>query len=111
MKIFSKGKSIEIGLKKVSELGKYAGLMFKSRNTEILLFEFKRKLSIHSFFVFFNFLAVWLDEKNKVIEINFVKPFLPSVNSPNKAKKLIEIPFNDDNKNLIKNLVGKERFK
>mgnify|MGYP001620069174 CR=1 FL=1 len=111
MKIFSNRRSVEIKVKKVSEIGKFIGLMFKSKNTEILLFEFEGKLSIHSFFVFFDFLAVWLDEKNRIIELNVVKPFTPSVKSPKLAKKLIEISFNDENKNLIKNLVGKERFK
>src|SRR3989344_2981150 len=112
MKIFYKNKKIEIPAKKVSPFGKISGLMFKSRNTENLLFEFKKNtnLRIHSFFVFFPFLAVWLNKKNKVIEIKIVRPFSFSIKPKKLFSKLVELPFNNKNKKNIKFLVGKKNL-
>ena len=110
MKIFCKKKKIEIPVKKISEFGKFSGLMFQTKNIENLLFEFKKetKMSIHSFFVFVPFLAVWLDKKNRVLEIKIVKPFSISVGIKKSFSKLIELPFNNKNKGILKFLVGKK---
>ncbi|MBI5803969.1 hypothetical protein HY450_01865 [Candidatus Pacearchaeota archaeon] len=76
MKINFQGKIVEVNVERTSVLGKFSGLMLKTSKTKNLLFEFGDKnSSIHSFFVFFNFLAVWLDEKNKVVDFSIVKPF------------------------------------
>ena len=95
-------KKISVGVTKVSPFGSL-GLMFRTRWTDNLLFDFKKKgnWAISSFFVFFPFLAVWLDEKNKVLEYKIVKPFTFSVWPRNKFARLVEIPFNDKNKSLI----------
>jgi uncharacterized membrane protein (UPF0127 family) len=82
---------------------KFKGLMFsRGENAEILLFSFKRKqkINIHSFFVFFRFVALWLDNKNSVIDMKIVRPFTLSI-SQKPACNLIEIPFNKKNKKLI----------
>lgn len=98
-----RGKRFKIKSRKSSLFGKYVGLMCKSSETENLLFEFKKdvNLSIHSFFVFFRFLAIWLDEKNEVVDFKIVKPFCFSVRPKNKFRRLIEIPFNKENKKII----------
>ena len=110
MKISYKNKKIKIPVKLVSAFGKFSGLMFKTKNTENLLFEFKKetKLSIHSFFVLFPFLAIWLDKKNKVINFKKVNPFTPKINPKKSFSKLIELPFNDKNKKIIRFFVGKK---
>lgn len=108
MKIRINKKGVDINTKKVSGLGKFAGLMFKSRNAPNLLF--LNTNTIHSYFVFFPFLAVWLDEKNNVVDLSVVKPFTLSASPSKPAKKLVEIPFNDENKPLIRLLVGKRRL-
>lgn len=80
-----------------SPLEKITGLMFKERETaKALLFDFKEptRIRIHSFFVFFPFVAVWLDKKNKVIEIKKITPFTISTRPKKEFNKLIEIPFN-----------------
>lgn len=112
MKIYYKNKSIEVSVKKVSEIGKISGLMFKSRNTDCLLFLNKRdsRMAIHSWFVFFDFLAVWLDENNKVIEFRRVKPYTFLVKPEKKFRKLIEIPMNSKNRRIIEFLVGKRKI-
>lgn len=65
MEVTYENKKIKIPVKRVSSLGKIIGLMFKKKITENLLFNFKKKtkMRIHSYLVFFNFLAVWLDKK------------------------------------------------
>lgn len=79
--------------------------MFKRRqNAGALLFEFKKpvNLGIHSFFVFFPFVAVWLDEEDKVIEIKVVKSFTMSVEAKRPYRKLLEIPMNEKYKKKTK---------
>jgi len=87
--------------------------MFKSYETGNLLFQFEKKgrYPIHSFFVFFPFLVLWLNNKNKVIEYKLVKPFKFRVVPKRHFSKIIEIPVNTRNKKIIKFFVGKERFK
>ena len=41
-----KNQQIKIPVKKVSEFGKFMGLMFKKKTTENLLFEFNKKTRI-----------------------------------------------------------------
>ncbi|MBN2478308.1 DUF192 domain-containing protein [Candidatus Micrarchaeota archaeon] len=72
--------------------GQMKGLMFGSRKN--LLFEFKNsgKHSIHSFFVFFRFDAVYLDENMEVVEIyKKVKPFTFNVSNKKDANYLLEL--------------------
>jgi len=108
MEISYEGKKIKISVKKIFSFGKIIGLMFKNKTTENLLFDFKKKtkMRIHSYFVFFNFLAVWLDKKNKVLEWRIVKPFTFSIKPKNYFVKLIEIPINKKNEEIVKFFVG-----
>ena len=97
-------KRIKIPIRECNLFGKSIGLMFSQRETaENLLFSFKKKqnIAIHSFFVFYNFLAVWLDRKNNVVDIKIVKPFSPCVSPSRNTFKLVEIPINRNNRNII----------
>jgi len=79
---------------------KFSGLMFSRREKAgILLFDFKekQKIVIHSFFVFYPFVAVWLDKKNKVVDLKIVKPFTFCVSPKKSCFKLVEIPINKKN--------------
>jgi len=104
IKLKIKNKTKIINVKKCNSLQKITGLMFKSKNTKSLLFEFSKKtnMAIHSFFVFFPFYAIWLDENNRVLEIKKVKPFTFHVKPKKPYRKLIEIPINNRYKDLIK---------
>lgn len=97
-----------IKAKEISGLGKYIGLMFKRSNTENLFFKFSEyeKPVIHSFFVFFPFLALWLDEKNKILKWSIVRPFKFYVSPKFKPAKLIELPLNKRNKKIVGYIVG-----
>ena len=110
MKIKYRNKNIEVPIKKASSVGKITGLMFKTKNAENLLFEFKKdtKLKIHSFFVFFTFLVVWLDEKNSVVDLRIVKPFTFAISPKNSFRKLIELPFNNKNREILRFIVGQK---
>jgi len=99
-------------LKVCNNLEKFFGLMFKRRkNAEALLFDFKKptNLAIHSVFVFFPFLALWLDDKNKIVDLKLIEPFTFSVKSGNDFCKIIEIPVNDEFAGIIKLVVGNSK--
>jgi len=103
-------KKFSVYVEECNLFQKIKGLMFSRRETaKILLFEFrkKRNIIIHSFFVFFPFVAIWLNEKNDVIDLKIVKPFTPCVSPSEKTPSLVEIPFNKKNKKILKNLFVK----
>lgn|SRR3989338_6642147 len=113
MRLFYKGRSVEVPVRRVGTLGMAKGLMFsfKENADNLLLFDFNedRRWKIHSFFVFFQFLAVWTDKNNKVLEFKIVKSFNPSVFPRKKFRKLVEIPVNLRNKRTIGFFVGKRK--
>ena len=89
-------KNFSINLFVCNSFEKIFGLMFRRKEkAKALLFEFKKptKLSIHSFFVFFPFLGIWLDDKNKVIKKKVVKQFRWGIAPKKEFFKLIEVPL------------------
>lgn len=85
---------------------KFRGLMFRNvKNSPRLLFN--GRFAIHSYFVFFPFLTLWLDSENNVVDYKIVKPFKTYVNSSKKFSKILEIPLNKGNKNIVDSVVGK----
>jgi len=111
MKITLGKRTVNINVRTVSFFGKISGLMFKSSKTENLLFKFKSRgvKFIHSYFVFFPFLAIWLTEKNKVLNYEIIRPFTSLASSKHSAIGLIEIPFNHKNKEILELFVGKRK--
>ena len=107
IKLSDKGSNFFVNAKKVGPLGKFIGLMFKSNKTECLLFDFSKpvSISIHSCFVFFPFLAVWIDGKYSVLEKRVIYPWKFSVRPKSKFNMLVEIPFNEKNRKVIKSLM------
>jgi len=102
MKVFSGNRIIDVPVREVSWWGRFFGLMFRSKKTENLLFDFGREtgVSLHSFFVFFDFLVIWLDEKNRVLDSQVVRPFRFSVNCGKRFVKIVEIPLNQENRKI-----------
>jgi len=68
------------------------GLMFNWKNERNILFKFDKEGNhpIHSFFVFQNFVALYLDKNKKIIQINKVKPFTKWIESKKPARYLFE---------------------
>lgn len=85
------------------------GLMFRTRATFPLLFTFYRpcKVALTSWFVFFPFVAVWLDSRRRVIESRIVFPFTLTIVPSRPAYYLVEIPLNRRNSKITRFLVGK----
>jgi len=105
----NKKRKFVIDVKVCNSFEKFLGLMFKEREkSQALLFDFKKskKIRIHSIFVFFSFVAVWIDDKNKIVDFEIVKPFSFIIFSRKFSNKLIEIPINKRYMNLVKLLVG-----
>ncbi len=106
-----KNRRIRVSARKAGFIEKITGLIFRTRNTHNLLFNFGRdaRPAIHSFFVFFPFLAVWLDKNNEVIDARIVQPFTLSELPKNKRKfrKLLELPLNNSNRKILNFFVGK----
>lgn len=75
------------------------GLMFRSRNTDCLIFDFGKpvKMALTSWFVFFPFIAVWLDSKNNVLAVEKIRPFRLAIMSKKPFSRLLEIPINGKN--------------
>ncbi len=98
-----RGKKISVMAEEMGFLKRGWGLMFSKReNAKILSFDFKTPTlaSIHSLFVFFPFIAVWLDEKGEVLEVRNVEPFTFSVKPKKKFSSLIEIPLSQRYRSL-----------
>jgi len=103
-----KKRRIKIIAENCNIFEKFVGLMFSRRQkAKILLFHFKKKqkIPIHSFFVFYPFLAVWTDKKNKVVGLKLVRPFTFCIASRKFAFNLVEIPINSAHRRCL------ERFK
>lgn len=100
-----KNKAIKIpNVKKLSGFEKGIGLMFSSRKkAKALLFEFKKptKMSFTSLFVFFPFIIIWLDSKNKVLDFRKATPFTFHIPSRKPFCKVLEVPFNSNYEETI----------
>ena len=112
MLIYYKGKRREISVRKLGFIGKARGLMFKSKETHNLLFEFKKdtRKELHSFFVFYPFLVLWLDKNNKIVDFKIARPFKMRISPEKSYRKFIELPLNNKNMLLIKLIVGNEKI-
>ena len=100
-----KNKKIIVNAKICNLFEKARGLMFrKKQNSGALLFNFKKpsREPLHSLFVFFPFYVLWIDDKNKILDIKKITPFRFSVRPKVKFSKIVEIPINNKYKGLIK---------
>jgi uncharacterized membrane protein (UPF0127 family) len=89
-------------------LKKFTGLMFSRRqSSKALLFSFKikQKIIIHSFFVFYPFIAIWLDNKNNISDLKIVRSFSPYISPKKSTFMLVEIPINDYYRGIVKTLL------
>ncbi len=109
-----RNRKVNLDVRVVPKWFEGIGLMFSRRSrARALLFSFDKltRIAIHSFFVFYDFYAVWLDGKGKIIEIRRVKPFRCNILPSRKFVKLIEVPINDFYDEVLQILDGKETFK
>ncbi|MGD9276433.1 MAG: DUF192 domain-containing protein [Candidatus Pacearchaeota archaeon] len=84
------------------------GLMFKRRkNAKALIFNFKKssRMALTSLFVFFEFLVLWLDERDNVVDMKICKPWKVYINTKKSFSKILEIPKNKKYEKIIKKLI------
>ncbi|MEK6915135.1 MAG: hypothetical protein AABW89_01175 [Nanoarchaeota archaeon] len=112
--ILYKGKRLLIEVKKTNFLTKGLGLTFRTKNTQNLIFDFSKPVTwqgnLTSIFVFFPFLALWLDNRNRVIAVKIVNPFTISISLKKPFYKIIEVPFNSKNEAILRNFIKKGHF-
>jgi len=112
--VYFKGRKILVEVNNTGFISRGLGLTFRTRETENLLFDFKKGVTwqgtLTSWFVFFPFLTLWLDKDNKIIDFRVVKPFVFSISQNKPFWKIVEIPFNLSNMRVIEKFIGKERF-
>ena len=104
-----KGRRIFIDVKRDNGA---IGLMFKKReNASALLFEFdpRSRIPLHSWFVFFPFLVIWLDGNNKMLEMRVINPFSFRILPRKSFSNAVEIPLNKKYSRIIQKLVGKRK--
>jgi uncharacterized membrane protein (UPF0127 family) len=104
-----KGKRFELDLKVCRGFGRVWGLMFKSsENANALLFKFKKNKmrAIHSLFCP-EFVAIWLNGENKVIEVRKISPWKFSIIPSRDFTKLIEIPVNEKYEEVLEIIAKK----
>jgi uncharacterized membrane protein (UPF0127 family) len=100
-----KGNKINLEVNNLNFFERGRGLTFrKKEKAPLLLFDLvgKYKDCLTSYFVFFDFLAIWLDEKNNVLDVKLVKPWTVCVNSKTKWSKILEVPINKKYRREIK---------
>ncbi len=104
-----KGKKISVKARKLNLWGMTRGLMFRTPNCGNLFFD-NFSGAIHSWFVFFDFLGVWMDYDNKAVYSKIIRPFSFYIKPKKKFAKLVEIPVNKQNGGLINFFVGKRNI-
>ncbi|MBI2043753.1 hypothetical protein HYT24_00110 [Candidatus Pacearchaeota archaeon] len=109
MDIYFKKKKIKIPVKEVPLYS--TGLMFRTKNTSNLYFNLRGKnISLTSWFVFFPFLVLWVDERRKVVDFKVVRPFTMVINSQKKFHSIVEVPLNIKNVRIFGFFVGKRKI-
>lgn len=111
IRVSDSNKVLDLNVNKTGVFSRGFGLMFKSKNTENLLFEFNNetRTSFTGLFVFFPFLILWLDKKNNVVEKKMVRAFEFSIKPKKNYRKVVEVPVNEKNREIIDFFVGKSR--
>lgn len=104
LEIFLNGKKVIIpNILALGFFGKFRGLMFTPKfKSRTLLFNHAASKGIHSYFVFFDFLCIWLDSQNRVVDYKIVRPFQFYVKTSKNFDKILEIPINKENYKSLK---------
>jgi len=98
----SSGQISDLRIKRADDiLQKARGFMFRKKEDYALLIPFGRESknnSIHSFFVFFSFHAIFLDEEKRVVDIERdIPPFRGGISSDRPARYVLEVPTGEVN--------------
>ena len=90
---------------------RFRGLMFRKKPV-VIVFPFKKPTkygaSIHSFFVFFDFYAIYINKEGIISEKILVKPFVFRITPKEDTICLIEVPVCLGNKFNVGEYFGKD---
>ena len=102
-----KNKKFSINVKECKGyFSKMSGLMFRKKSLPLLfIFNKPVRQAIHSFFCV-EFVGIWFN-RGKIVDVKHVKPWKFYVIPSGKFDKLLEIPVNNPNFNLIRLLIYK----
>lgn len=81
-------------IKEAKGIQNYLGLMFK-KTPEPLVFKLKKekKIAINSLFYKVNFIALWFNKEDKLIDAKLIKPGQLKILPKKSFKTLVEIPI------------------
>lgn len=104
-------RRIRVDANKVGFLRKGIGLMFRTKNTKSLIFEFSQGSfgNFTSLFVFFPFVLVWMDKSMNVISVDKVSPFRLNIFPKKRYHYVLEVPINEKNRKIVDFFVGKRK--
>jgi len=97
----------------VVKTSKYSwGLMFsRKEKAEALLFEFKKDTNDRITSLFCPpFLAIWLNENNKIVEYKIVSSNKLAIKPEKPFRKLIEVPVNKKYSNVVDFIINRAKI-
>lgn len=108
------GRIFEVLIKDCNFMQKIFGLMFSNKEkSRALKFSFNKPVNyaLHSFFINYSFMVLWLGRENNILEIRKVRPWKFNIKSKIKFHSIIEIPINEfyTKRGLINGLLQKMR--
>ncbi len=111
-RFFKDYKIFDVDVKRMNFFTQFIGLMFTSKNAKIRLFSYSKdsKIMIHSWFIYYPFLIIWLNRKKRIVGWKKVFPFNSCVVPPKKFRHFVEIPFNSSNKKILMNFLSKDEL-
>lgn len=99
------GRKLSCDVERVGLFRRGLGLMFRTSDTENLLFDFSREgnqgRQLTAWFVFFPFYAVWLNKRGKAVDICYIKPWEFYIHTRKNFSTILEFPVNSRNRKLI----------
>lgn len=78
-------------------IGQSLGLMFSRKKTAVFEFSSEKRVSLHTFFVFFPITVLFLNAQKRIVEQKIMNPFtfyFPT----HKSKYIVELPFKTQKK-------------
>lgn len=108
------GNSEDLNVRVVPFWYEGIGLMFtkeKTANALMFTYSFSTRMTIFSSFIPYDFLAVWINSKNEVVNFQIVKPGENGVEPGVKFRKLVEIPFNKKHRKVVDFFMNKKNNK
>ncbi|MBM3230614.1 hypothetical protein FJZ22_03115 [Candidatus Pacearchaeota archaeon] len=110
MRLVKGKRSMQVSITQAQGVRILRGLMCTRSSHTPLYFKLRFPFSIHSFFVFYPFFAVWIGKRNRILRTDLVSPFTFHISPPDGTTGLLEIPVHTKYTSQGTFLVGKKQF-